>query len=451
MKKIFTIGVFLFLCNHAKAQSAGTDSLKILLATTTEDTSRVLLLEDLSFSYQYSYPDTALHYAMQGLQLARRIGYPKGEGYCLNALGNVYLDIGNYPRALELYLDALKIREKLKGQREIAVTYSNIGTVYSEQGDHRQALNYISKTKQVDEAIKDSTGLMIDLYNIGSLYQNLDMPDSALFYQEIAYHIAGLIHDHDYIGAIATAFGVAYKSMNNFPVAIEFFRRGITYADIVSDRQVISKAYYGLAEIFRGQRSSDSAIANATQALSSARQASFLKDVMQASLLLSDLFKEESRFDSALYYHELAMATKDSLFNVEKTKQIENLAYNEQLRQQELSEEKIRAQKERADSLQLIGIAVFIVSFLFVLMLLGRREKHPRAVEFLALFALFLLFEFVSFLVHPYLSRITHETPVYYLTVSVLLAASLTRLHERTTGLITRKVLHKPADPVHHH
>jgi tetratricopeptide (TPR) repeat protein len=99
-----------FACIHQflHGQSAETDSLKRLLAITMADTSRVLLLEDLSFAYQYSYPDTALHYALQGLQLAQKINYPRGEGYCINALGNVYLDIGNYPRALEMYLQALQ-------------------------------------------------------------------------------------------------------------------------------------------------------------------------------------------------------------------------------------------------------------------------------------------------------------------------------------------------------
>ncbi len=50
-----------------------------------------------------------------------------------------------------MYLQALKIRERLNDQRAIAVTYANIGNVYSDQGDNRQALAYVLKTKEVDE------------------------------------------------------------------------------------------------------------------------------------------------------------------------------------------------------------------------------------------------------------------------------------------------------------
>ena len=449
MKKL--ICLCMLLCNIAAshAQSTETDSLKQVLATAKEDTTRVLVLEGLSFAYQYSYPDTALHYALQGLQLAKKINFLKGEGYCINALGNVYFDIGNYPRALELYLQALKIRERLNSQREIAVTYSNIGSVYAEQGDNRQALQYITKTKMVDAAIKDSGGLLINLYNIGSLYQKLKDHDSALFFQQQAYQVAVNTGDEDYIGAIMNAFGDIYNSLHKLPVAMDYYRKGIVYASDVKDQEVISSANYGVADIFHQMGAMDSAIFYAARSLSSAQKASFLKHVMAASLLLSGLFKKTHHVDSALYYHELTMAVKDSLFNTDKIKQIQNLAYNEKLRQDEIAEQKLQERIERRDSLQLIGIAVFIVIFLFIVVALGRRKKQPRFTEFLAVLGLLLLFEFISFLIHPYIAKLTNHTPVYYLLASVILAVTLARLHHHTTVLIKGRVLKHPFRPAH--
>ena len=449
MKKL--ICLCMLLCNIAgsQAQSTETDSLKKVLATTKEDTTRVLVLEGLSFAYQYSYPDTALHYAMEGLQLAKKINFLKGEGYCINALGNVYLGIGNYPRALQLYLEALKIREQLNSQREIAVTYSNIGNVYSEQGDDRQALQYILKTKMVDEGIKDSSGLLIDLYNIGDLYQRMKKPDSALLYQQQALQVAMKIGDQDYTGAIMKAFGDIHRSLHNLPLAMDYYRKGIIYAEEVTDQEIISSANHGVAEIFQQQGLTDSAIFYAGKAFSSASQASFLKHVMAAGLLLSRLFKNTPHIDSALYYHELSMAVKDSLFNTEKIKQLQNLTYNEKLRQEEIAEQKLRERIERRDSLQLIGISVFIVSFLFIVLVLGRRKKQPRFTEFLSVLGLLLLFEFISFLIHPYIGKLTNHTPVYYLLASVILAATLARLHHHTTALIKGKVLKQPLRPAH--
>ena len=67
----------------AKAQNTETDSLKKLLAATSEESKRVLLFDGLSYAYLSSYTDTALHYALEGLRLAEKINYRMGEAYCM--------------------------------------------------------------------------------------------------------------------------------------------------------------------------------------------------------------------------------------------------------------------------------------------------------------------------------------------------------------------------------
>ncbi|MBD0332363.1 MAG: hypothetical protein ICV66_06885, partial [Chitinophagaceae bacterium] len=97
----------LFFSVFAHGQNTETDSLKKMLASTAEGPKRVLVLESLSYAYLSSYPDTALQYAVQGLQLARKIKDYRGEAYCTNALGNVYFGVGDYANALEMYLRSL--------------------------------------------------------------------------------------------------------------------------------------------------------------------------------------------------------------------------------------------------------------------------------------------------------------------------------------------------------
>src|SRR5438876_5957722 len=97
-----------------QGQNTETDSLKKLLPTMSESHERVLVLEGLSYAYVSAYPDTALQYALEGLQLAQKIDDPIGEAYCTNALGNVYFGVGDYPKALEMYLQSLKMKEGLK-------------------------------------------------------------------------------------------------------------------------------------------------------------------------------------------------------------------------------------------------------------------------------------------------------------------------------------------------
>src|SRR5688572_21921056 len=101
---IITFAVFLL---QASGQNAETDSLKRRLAGPLLDTTRVYVLESLSYAYLSSYPDSALQFALDGMKLAEQINFLKGEAICTNALGNVYFSVGDYPNALQMYLKYL--------------------------------------------------------------------------------------------------------------------------------------------------------------------------------------------------------------------------------------------------------------------------------------------------------------------------------------------------------
>jgi len=108
MKKII---LFLFISLSVVTLSAQTnsqDSLRQLLIKEKTDTGRVLRLADLSFEYMESKPDTTMLLALEALALSRHIGFVKGEAESLNRIGNADSVLGNYPKAMEVWLQALK-------------------------------------------------------------------------------------------------------------------------------------------------------------------------------------------------------------------------------------------------------------------------------------------------------------------------------------------------------
>src|SRR5215212_2710984 len=112
--------VTLCLFFSVSAQNTETDSLKKALLVTKDDNKRVGILEGLSYAYLSSSPDTALQYALEGLQLAQKTNNRKGETICTNALGNVYFQVGDYAQALKMYLRYLELKEQLKERKNIS-------------------------------------------------------------------------------------------------------------------------------------------------------------------------------------------------------------------------------------------------------------------------------------------------------------------------------------------
>jgi hypothetical protein len=67
----------------------------------------------------------------------------------------------------------------------------------------------------------------------------------------------------------------------------------------------------------------------------------------------------------------------------------------------------------------------------------------PKTVEHLGLFGLLMPFEFIAKLMHPYLEKWTHDTPVSMLVALVILASLLVPLHHKLEHKIKGKLAHK--------
>jgi len=363
---ILSLAVAIIFAGGAAAQNTETDSLKRALDTSRINTSRVHILESLSYAYLSAYPDSALQYAVTGLQVAKEIDYPRGIAMCTNALGNIYCQTGDYPRALELYLQALQMKEQAKDQTNISVYYFNISTVYTEQKDYPNALTYLFKAKREDERAKDSSGIMFDLYSLGCIYQRMNKIDSALHYSNLAHQLALRQNDENMMGAILNSIGASYLTLKNTDLAYSYYHSSIPYAMAITDNEVLAEDYFGLAEIAKNRSLKESSAYYGRKALEIATTNGFLKQVMDVSSFLADLYKERKIFDSAFHYKTINTDTKDSLFSADNIKKIQSLKFEEQLRQQAITAAKMEW-RSKVKMYSIVGAAVvfLLIAFFF--------------------------------------------------------------------------------------
>jgi signal transduction histidine kinase len=92
--------------------------------------------------------------------------------------------------------------------------------------------------------------------------------------------------------------------------------------------------------------------------------------VLDASNLMIKLYKANSNLDSAFYYQEVAMATKDSLYGREKFQQLQLLTLTQQQRQQQLREKQVQLQR--------IGFISALAVFLLIALLLWRNIRYQK-------------------------------------------------------------------------
>ena len=263
MKKILLFLILTFSVFKISAQAPEIDSLTKLLNTKIPDTTRVWVLRKLSF-YDQSFQH-GLDLAMEGLTLARKIKFEKGEAACLGQIGNQYYVISNFSMALHYYLEGLKIRKRINDRDGIGKSYAQMGIIYFEQGDYRKAMSCSEKV--LSEQISDK-------YRIGQLYEmlgrcssHLNIPDSALIYYQRSYEAFNLTKDKYQFNLTLNGLGNVQFKMGNIELALGYYRQAIRNGIAYNDTLGLSFTNLEIAKLYDAFGQQDSSIFYASQSL----------------------------------------------------------------------------------------------------------------------------------------------------------------------------------------
>jgi len=366
----------------AVAQSPQTPGLRQALARATTDTSRVLLLADLSATYRYSRFDSVQWYAQQGLKLAQRIGYPKGEGRCLSRLAILLSERGNLPAALRLNLRALQLNKASHDYEGIARTLNQTGLLYFALDDFRPSLHYYLQAQKNYQlgSITDASQLVSVLANIGASYEGLGQLDSAAFYLHKAYSLAVRPQPNGWscwgnpTPYVLRELGLLQASMGYMIPALRYYHRSAQAAMPENDLRSRCRAFQYLAELYHRRQQPDSSVFYARQALAVGQALPFVVGILRTSTLLANTFEARGQNDSTLKYLRIMLMAQDSLHNPQRIKQLDAIGFAEQLRLGQLEEENAQL----ATTLRTYALWAGLGTLLLVALLLWRHSYQQR-------------------------------------------------------------------------
>jgi len=366
MKKLIFLCTFLVLLFFkGVAQNNFIDSLKHQLDISPADTNKVKSLINLAWTYTFINPDSAISFAKEARDLARELNYSKGEGVALNALGEASHTAGDFPQALEVLFNALRIGRATKDQEIESNSLDFIGIAYVDLGEYRQGLNYLYQAKEMNEKFSLSSNKQMESFrfsNIGYAYEKLGNPDSALFFQQQAQILSKNISIGPLTALILTRLGVIQADLGNHTQALNHYMDAIYIGDILN----VGIAQYRLAELFYTLHQPDSSLHYARLAFINNQRAMEKQWMLETSNLLVKLYKAKSNIDSSYHYQEVSIVLNDSLFGPRKFHSLQLLAIREQQRQQEILQEQQRYKNKIKTYLMLAALVVFLLlAFIF--------------------------------------------------------------------------------------
>jgi len=190
---------------------------------------------------------------------------------------------------------------------------------------------------------------------------------------------------------------------------------------------------------------------NYTEAVNQARELMDIGERSQnnvtkffATGFLKTVYDKVQKIDSAYHYSKQESALRDTIYNQEKLNKIQALAFNEEIRLAEEQNKIFKERQQRKQNIQYALIAIGIIVLLSVYLLLSRSfVTNAKLIEFFGAIALLIVFEFLNLLLHPFLERITHHSPVLMLLSLVCIAALLVPLHHKIEKWATAKLVEK--------
>lgn len=401
-----------FFCFGQKEGQSQVDSILKVLPTTKQDTQRVKLLNDLSYSYQYINPERGLKYGQEALQLAKKLHWANGIGMAYKNMGNNYsvnsdfkkaissyekslqsgadkkvlsftmLGIGvvytyqsNYPKAQEYNFKALKMLEEINDQKGIAAALSNIGIVYKDLEKFPKALEYFDKAIVINSKMGNSIYMASNFINKGHIYTNLKEHDKALEFYNKAVVLSKKDGDKTNKAIALGSIAMVHYDKGEFEKALEFASASLKINEENQDERNISNnsgligdIYLDLAFANRNKKQKQDLLNKSKKYLNSSLEIQLKqRNWKEISFNYEQLSKAEALLDNykeANNYSIKASAYKDSVYNEDSKETIKNLEDKKsiELRDKELQLNKLTLKsKERQKWFYIGGILLLVI------------------------------------------------------------------------------------------
>jgi tetratricopeptide (TPR) repeat protein len=313
--------------NYALAISAY-DTSNLILDHANRSDLKYINLSNLGMVYSKlgDFPK-AIDLFIQALHYAEKNGNKSIQGKIMNSLGVAYKSYGNSSEALNCYNRALELFTELQQPENIAGCYANIGEIYFLRKDAKKALQIQLKSLAIFDSLNNPKGKLSCYNNISEIQLALNNDAEALVYGEKALKLSR--EKLFFSNEISSLFniGSAHTKLENFELAIQNYLEAIELAEKNGSRNELLRLYSGL----------------------------------------SNCYKLSGMTGQALLYYEKYAVLKDSVFNQQSLSTISNLQISYDLDKKEAAIELL--QKE--NRINTLSRNRMIVVFIMLLIISG--------------------------------------------------------------------------------
>ncbi|OEK07347.1 hypothetical protein A8C32_18090 [Flavivirga aquatica] len=381
-KDNFTCLIYIVILSCVHYSFASTDkeidSLKKQLTHhDKDDILKVDLLNETGYEYWIVNPNQSILYGKRALKLSKKLNYEKGIAFANRVIGVAFWAQGHQDEALQYLIASQNTYKKIKDTEGVTNTILNIGMVYADLEQYDKSLNYYNKAVQKFMSLELTGRVATTFTKMGTIFINQDRIEEAKKYLNNALEIHT---KNNFMYGIAEAhnrLGLLYIKKNQRTQAYYHIHRSMLLGEQILDIDGLTSNYILLGKIQRLDNDLELAEKNLNKGLKKAKNNHLKKQELAAYKELKELRKQQNEPEKALVFSDLYIKLKDSIFNMEKSKQIAYLEFENQLQKKE-KEVQLLKTKEKIDKLINYILIIGIIIILLIIYIVFKSFKKDK-------------------------------------------------------------------------
>lgn len=317
--------------------------------------------------YNWDVPKKALSYFEKVIKLNKELNQSNSISL-LNSMAETYIKLNQYPEALVYYQQVLAVQKEKKSE-EVISTLKKIASLYGQLNDFSSSLTYNFEMLEINKEQKDSANTASNLKAIGLLYKKLkNLPKSLEYYNAALELNKQMNNGGNYDNNIVTNLlniGIINLSLGDYRIAERNFNEALKIKSIRGSPVEIAVIHNYLAAInFKISKYSE-AKSHTLEAIRLLEPTDNKRMLAVNLKRLSDIYKEQSDYKSALESYEEYFVLNDSIiyreqlyqerkkykqYVIETTEKESKLEIiDHELRELEIKNEQAMAEREKQD------------------------------------------------------------------------------------------------------
>lgn len=238
----------------------------------------------------------------KALALAQQIGYLKGEGVALTAIGAYYFNREKYDIALEHYFKAIKVLEKTTYKDKLINAYAQIIWMFLYTHSPGKAMKYLKIVGPMLGSATEQQTLAIYHMNCGHYNASQKQYDHALFDFYYSLNLLVKAKDLPYSARLYRFIGDTWIEKRNYKAAIFNYLEAIQVLNIFSSYADVGIIYTRIAHAYQLMNSYDEVLRYELKALSIREKVGQAEFIALSNINVGSAYMRLNRLDSAGFY-----------------------------------------------------------------------------------------------------------------------------------------------------